>query len=238
MLPGKHTGHWYLPGGKIFPGQLLISNKEKSIVLKLFGIEYIEGVSVSPLQNEPHYYHPIILGDNPAVTLYNCHWSSCSEIGTDLYQIIYTIEYVFTGVHFKEQELKIRYGTFIFPHLSPWFDGHDFFDKLKGKAGLYVDGKQVIQNLLKTEEVKVNDDLTIFLEDNVTENIEKINVSYKVTYQKFTHFQYSVDTPFFTLIKDGITFLKLLSFCLGKPLGFFIVDVGADKNSLSCNEND
>lgn len=238
MLPGKHSGQWHLPGGKFFPGQLFINKKEKSIVLKIFGTEYIDGTSVRPIQNEPYYYHPIILGDNPAVTLYNCYWASCSEIGTELYKITYKIEYVFTGVHFKDQELKIRHGTFIFPHLSPWFDGHEFFNKLKGKAGLYVDGKHIIQNLLKTEEVKINDDLTIFFEDTVTENIEKMNVSYKVTYHKFTHFQYSVDTPFTTLIKDGITFLKLISFCLGKPLGFFIVDVGADRQSLSVIEND
>jgi len=238
MLSGEHSGEWYLPGGKKFPGQLIINNKKETIILEIFGAEFIEGVTIDPPNTYPHHFHSVILGDNITATLYNCHWLGCSEIGKNLYRITYRIEYVFTGVHFKNPELTVRYGSFIFSHLATWFDGDEFHDKLKGKQGLYINGEHVAQDMLKTDEIKINDELTIYFQDKVRESIDKTDTSYKVLYEKFTHFQYSVDKPFAALLKDAVTFLKLLSFCFGKPMNFFIVYVGADRYMLSSNGND
>lgn len=237
MLPGEHSGEWYLPAGKKFPGQLIINNKKESITLEFFGNEFIEGISIDPPNTYPQHFHPVIFGDKITATLYNCHWAGCSKIGKDLYRITYRIEYVFGGVHFADTELPVRYGSFIFPHLATWFDGAEFHDKLKGKQGLFVDGEHVVQDMLKTDEIKINEDITIFFEDKVRESIDKLDISYKVTYEKLTHFQYSKDTPFKTLLKDAVTFLKLLSFCFGKPLNCFIVYVGADRSKLRSNHN-
>lgn len=238
MLPGDHSGEWYLPGGKKFPGRLIIKEKKQYIMLELYGNEFIEGVTVDPPHTYPQHFHTIILGDNVTVTLYNCHWAGCSKVGKNLYRITYKIEYVFSGVHFTDIELPVRYGSFIFPHLATWFDGEEFHDKLKGKQGLYVDGKHVIRDMLKTDEIRINEKLTIFFQDQVRESIDKLDTSYKVLYEKFTHFQYSTDMPFRTLLKDAVTFLKLLSCCLGKPLNLLIVYVGADRPKLSAINNE
>lgn len=238
MLPREHSGEWYLPGGKKFPGQLIINNKKESITLEIFGAEFIEGLTVDPPNNYPKHFHPVILGESITATLYNCHWAGCSKIGKDLYRITYRIEYVLTGVHFKDLELPVSYGSFIFPHLATWFDGPEFHNKLKGKKGLYINGEHVVQDMLKTDEIKINDDLTIYFEDKVRESIDKMDTSYKTLYEKFAHFQYSVSKPFTRLLKDAVTFLKLLSFCFGKPLNFFIVYVGADRSMLINNDND
>lgn len=238
MLPGEHSGEWYLPGGRKFPGQLIIDKKKESITLEIFGNEFIEGTLVDPPNTYPQHFHQIILGDNITSTLYNCHWTGCSEIGKNLHRITYRVEYVFTGVHFTNLDAPIRYGTFIFPHLATWFDGDEFHDKLKGKQGLYIDGKHVVQDTLKTDEITVSDELSIIFRDQVRESIGELDTSYKIIYEKFTHFQYSSAKPFKTLLKDAITFLKLLSFCLGKPLNCFIVYVGADRANLSTNDND
>src|SRR5258706_2117355 len=238
MLPGEHSGEWYLPGGKKFAGQLIINNKKESITLEIFGNEFIEGVAIDPPNTYPQPFHSVILGDNITATLYNCHWAGCSEIGKELYKVTYRIEYVFTGVHFTDTELSVRYGSFIFPHLGTWFDGDEFHDKLKGRQGLFIDGKHVVQDMLKTDEIRISGDLTIYFQDKIRESIDKMDTSYKILYEKFTHFQYSTDKPFRTLLKDAVTFLKLLSFCFGKPLNFFIVYVGADRSKLNNNDND
>ncbi len=238
MLPGEHSGEWYLPGGKKFAGQLIINNKKESITLEIFGNEFIEGVAIDPPNTYPQHFHTVILGDNITATLYNCHWAGCSEIGKELYKVTYRIEYVFTGVHFTDTELSVRYGSFIFPHLGTWFDGDEFHDKLKGRQGLFIDGKHVVQDMLKTDEIRISGDLTIYFQDKIRESIDKMDTSYKILYEKFTHFQYSTDKPFRTLLKDAVTFLKLLSFCFGKPLNFFIVYVGADRSKLNNNDND
>src|SRR5690606_32702649 len=105
------------------------------------------------------------------------HWAGCSEVGKNLYRITYRIEYVFSGVHFTDIELPVRYGSFIFPHLATWFDGEEFHDKLKGKRGLFIDGKPVVQDMLKTDEIKINEELTIFFQDQVRESIDKMDTS-------------------------------------------------------------
>ncbi len=238
MLPGKHSGEWFLPGGKKFPGRLIINKKKQRITLELYGNEFIEGVAVDPPNTYPQHFHTVILGDKITATLYNCHWAGCSEVGKNLYRITYRVEYVFSGVQFSDPELPVRYGSFIFPHLATWFDGEEFHDKLKGKQGLYVDGKHVVRDMLKTDEIKINEGLTIFFQDQVRETIDKMDTSYKVIYEKFAHFQYGADIPFRTLLKDAVTFLKLLSCCLGKPLNFLIVYAGADKSKLSTVKND
>lgn len=238
MLPGKHSGEWYLPGGKKFPGRLIINKKKQRIMLELYGNEFIEGIAVDLPNTYPQHFHTVILGDKITATLYNCNWAGCSEVGKNLYRITYRIEYVFTGVHFTDIELPVRYGSFIFPHLATWFDGEEFQDKLKGKRGLFIDGKPVVQDMLKTDEIKINEELTIFFQDQVRESIDKTDISYKVLYEKFTHLQYNSDKSFRRLLKDAVTFLKLLSCCLGKPLNFFIVYVGADRSKLSTVEND
>src|SRR5689334_11121722 len=105
MLPGKHSGEWSLPGGKKFPGRLIINKKKQRITLELYGNEFIEGVAVDLPKTYPQHFHTVILGDKITATLYNCHWAGCSEVGENLYRITYRIEYVFSGVHFTDIEL-------------------------------------------------------------------------------------------------------------------------------------
>ena len=229
MLSGEHSGEWFLPGKKKFPGQLIIDNKKETIRLEIFGHEFIEEKTIKSPETYPEHFHPVIFGDPPLSTLYNCHWDGCKEVGRNLYRTTYRIEYVFTGVHFSEIELPVRACTFLFPHLSTWYDGDALHDKLKGKQGTYIDGKHVVQSVLSDDTIKINANLTLQLWDEVQEQIQKLDISYKVQYSKYIRFQYEENVPFKDVLKDAVTFLKLLSFCFGKPLTFFIIYTHVEK---------
>ena len=237
MLSGEHSGEWWLPGKKKYPGQLIIDEKEQTIRLEIFGTEFIEERPIKIPETYPEHFHALILGDSPLSTLYNCHWTGCSEIGRNLYRTTYSIEYVFTGVHFSEADIPVRAGTFLFPHLSTWYDGDALHAKLKGKQGIFLDGKHVVESVLSDDRIKVNDNLSLQLWDEVLEHIEEMNISYKVEYSKYIRFQYEQNIPFKNLLKDAITFLKLLSFCFGRPLNLFIIYMHVEKEKVETSDD-
>ncbi len=230
------NGEWYLPKGKKYPGHL-IHNREKEIIqLEIFGNEFIEGSTIESSIGHQQQYHPIILGYFSCnKTLYNCQFENCIEIGKDLFQITYRIEFVFTNVHFiEDSSIPVRAGTFIFPNLSCWYDGSLFLDKLKGKGGKYDrNGNHINESVLSEDDVKINDELTLHLWDEVNEFIEDMSISYKTEFQKFIRFQYSIEVPFKRLLNDAFTLLKFIQFCFGKPLNFKIVSAHVDPKYMS-----
>lgn len=225
-----------MPGKQKFPGQLVIDQKKETIHLEIYGPMYIEGVTINR-NVYPEHFHTMILGDYPTCTLYDCHWAGTKELGKDLYRITYRVEYVFTGFHFADPEIPIRGGTFEFAHLGTWYDGSEFLDKLEGKQGLFVAGEAITQNVLREDEIQINPELTLVLWDEVTKRIVELSISYRVEYDKFIRFQYGTSVPFNRLLKDAITFLKLLSFCFGKPLNLFMIYAYADKAKISGPED-
>ncbi|KAA2240309.1 hypothetical protein F0L74_29550 [Chitinophaga agrisoli] len=212
-MKGEYNGEWFLLGGSKHDGQLTIDDEAKDIKLEIIGAEFIEGGKVDSGKFHPKHLHQIILGSSSnKITLYNCQLAGYSKLGRSLYLITYQVEYVFLGVHFKEDSIPVRSGTFIFPHLSAWYDGENSLNKLEGKQGLFINGNHIIQDALTNDEIKVNEELTLILWDKVMKHIEQMNVSYKVTYEKYARFQYDRNVGFERLLRDGITFLKLLSF--------------------------
>jgi hypothetical protein len=235
MVSGSHKGEWFLPGKEKFPGQLVIDNKQQTIHLEIFAPFFIEGPSIN-LDTHPEHFHTIILGDHPVCTLYNCHLAGTEEVGANLYRTTYRIEYVFTSVHFNDPTITVYGGTFIYSHLATWYDGDELHDKLEGKGGLFVDGKEVIENVLRKEELQVNTELSLVLWDEVNKNIKELDISYCVKYEKYLRFQYQNSVPFKRLLKDAISFLKLLSFCFGKPMNLFIVYAYADLKKATISD--
>jgi len=232
MISGAHKGEWFLPWKQKFPGQLLIDNKKETIHLEIYGSMYIEGISVDT-DVYPEHFHTIIMGDHPMCTLYNCHWAGSLEVGLNLYRITYRIEYVFIGYHFADPEILVRGGTFVYAHLATWYDGSELHDKLEGKKGLWVDSKEVTQNVLSREQLQINSELKLVFWDEVNKRIEQLDISYRVEYDKYIEFQYETCTSLKRLLKDAITFLKLLSFSFGKPLNLFMIYIYADKTNVS-----
>jgi hypothetical protein len=233
MISGSHTGEWFLPGKKKFPGQLVIDSEKETIHLEIYGHCYIDEISFG-LDSYPEHFHTVILGAEPVCTLYNCHLCGSKEVGTNLSCITYRIEYVFTGFHFKDPQLSVRGGRFTYSHLATWFDGSEFLAKLEGSHSLRIGGEvhQMPQNALRRDEVKLNSELTMVFWDEVNKHTEQINISYRIQYHKYVQFQYEVNVPFHRLLTDAITFLKLLSFSFGKPMNLFIIYIVADKTEV------
>lgn len=244
MKDSLHIGEWFLPNSNLkLPGKLIFDNKNKIIILELFGDKYLDDVPV--IKNDPNRdkryhsedfndnfkkYHSLVLGEASGhTTLYSCQWHGNKKLGKGIYKVKYKVEFVFSGVHLKEDNtILVRGGTFIFPYLSTWYDGEMFLYKLKGKQGLYVEGKHVIQNVSTDDKITINHELSLNLWDEVKEDIEEINISYKVKFQKYIRFQYEIDVPFKRLLQNAVTFLKLLQFCFGKPLNFQIISANID----------
>jgi hypothetical protein len=231
----EREGEFFLPNGKKYPGQLTTDPDTQTIVLEVFSNEFIEGTEINFTKNHPIHSHPIILGDaRGKVTLHHCQWRGCKGIGKNLYKTSYHVQFAFWGVHFdKDSTIPIREATFIFPHLSTWYDGELFHSKLEGKEGLFVNGKEVIENILTKDDIKINDELTLHLFDEVRKRIEDLDISYIVRFQKYARFKYSHDVPFKRLIKDAMQFLKLLEFCFARPQGCQIIYVDVDRTLLA-----
>lgn len=232
MSTNMFEGEWSLPGGVKQPGRIVFDKDKKRIELQIFGAAYIEGELVKG--NKPYYhpehFHPIIYGDGQVeITLYNCSWTGSDKLTNDLYQVNYKIGYLINGIHLKTNGGQIRGGTFMFSHLSTWFDGDLFLEKLKGDDAEFFDGSKMVKGALTTDEIQVRQDLKLILQDEVTTRIEQINISNRTVFRKYVHFKYETDIPFQQLLKDAVTFLKLLKFCFAKPLAHEIVAVHADK---------
>jgi hypothetical protein len=236
MISGAHTGKWSIPGGRNFPGQLIIDNKEETIHLEIFGSHYIEGTDAT-IRAHPDHFHRVIFGNRPTCTLYNCHWAGTQQVGDNLYRITYRIEYVFSGFHFLDSEISVRGGTFSFAYLATWYDGDEFHDKLEGKRGLWENGHEVVENTLGQEELQINPELTLVFWDEVNKQIEEIDISYRVVYSKYVRFQYKISVPFTRLLKDAFTFLKLISFCFAKPLNCLIIYVYSDNSNVTTDDS-
>lgn len=232
MVSGTHPGDWWIPGQKRHSGQLIVDEKNESIELHVYGVNYIDGTTIDFFKTDPIDFHQIIFGERTFCTLFNCHWTGTEEIGNHLFKTIYRIEYVFTGVHIVSTKNPVIGATFIFPHLSSWFDGHEMTEKLRGKKDYFVNGKEEIQNSLKDETAEINNNLSINFYDKVDERTEKMHVSYRVEYSKLTRFQYKEAVSFSELLNDAINFVRLLSFCFGKPLNLNIIYVYKKNNDF------
>lgn len=231
MSDFKYHGNWFLKEGKAYPGELAINSLNGDILLEIYSSETLEGRPNSIQANPAEYFHEFIFGDGfgGPFTLYNCHLKIVSEIGGNVYKSAYRIEYLIHGVQADlSLGLMIKSGTFSFPGLADWYDGwkhSEYLDK--------VEGKLTDLHLSKLETLKINDELELVFYDHIDSRIEQINFSYRIAYRKTLKFSYSTDVPFNRLLKDSVTFLKLLEFSNSKPLNRQLFELEISHTQIS-----
>jgi ApeA-like protein/HEPN superfamily Apea-like protein len=235
MSSSPQVGEWFLPNGKKYPGQITENKESGTVALQIFAEEYIEGAVISFPNDRPIRFHKLILGvSSDHVTLYNCYLVSASLVGKGLFKIEYNIEFLIWGTHFFEEDsIVVASGTFSFPYLSTWYDGDLFLDKLDGRQGEFSFEEDAPTNVLMDEHLTINEELELLFQDEVKKSIVEMSVSYKVEYKKYLTFRYKNSVPFTRLLKDAITFRKLLEFSFSKPLRHQILNVTVERGYVT-----
>src|SRR5690242_5393680 len=241
----SYNGEWYVAGSDIkLPGRLLFKDKEKKILLEIFGDKYIDGAPVinssegrDPRYNSKNYndgfqeLHILVNGKTISdITLYNVRWAGTEGIGRDLYLINYEVQFVFFGTNISEtNNLLVQSATVIFPYLSSWFDGWESLNKLKeiekisfSQFGYSVNTNQVVP-------LKVKKGLQLVILDQYKKGMEVLGGERSVKFQKVVGFQYDKGVLFSELLADIGIFGRLLEFCHGKPINKKLETVTFDK---------
>ena len=236
-------GEWFLPGSNHkLPGRLLYDDTKKQIILEFVGNSHLDGNSImGPAPTNPQYHtrfhnriykanHQIILGStHQKITLYYCQISTVTEIGKDVHKVQYLIQYVFFGIHKSTPEnLQVLSGTILYPYLGCWYDSEGF---IKDDNSV----QDAIPFLNRTDyigpsAISCREGMDIVISDtvNTSQRPKKNNLAlYK---DKSVQFNYSQPTPFNDLIRDAITFRKLLEFAFGRPLYFLLQELQMTKN--------
>jgi ApeA N-terminal domain 1 len=244
MMQETNTiGEWFLPGSNHkLPGRLLYDDTKKKIILEFIGNSHLDGNSImGPAPTNPRYHtrfhnrtykanHPIILGSaDQEITLYYCQISTITEIGKDLHKVQYLVQYVFYGIHkLTPEDLQVLSGTIIYPYMGCWYDSEGF---IKDENCL----QDAIPFLNRTayigpSVITCREEMNIVISDTGNSSQDRKKNGVRLYKDKSVQFNYSKVTPFNDLIRDALTFRKLLEFAFGRPLYFLIQELQMIKN--------
>ena len=243
MMQDSHTiGEWFLPGSSHkLPGRLLYNDTKKQIILEFISNSHLDGNTImGPAPKDPRYHtrfpnrlykanHPVILGSTPEeITLYYCQISSVTKIGKDLHQIQYVIQYVLFGIHIVTlTEMRVLSGTVLYPYMGCWYDSDGFSASGNsfGNPMPFLDRSDYIG----PSTITCREGMNIVISDLDTSHHRHENGVYLYK-DKSTQFNYRNPVPFNDLIRDALTFRKLLEFAFGRPLYFQLQELQMIQN--------
>jgi hypothetical protein len=216
-----YTGEWRLQKKDIsIPGKLFIDNESKKIHLELYTGKYFDNTPVNHqnVLKKDHKFHLQINGrikTSELITLCSCLLIRTESIGGELSKLTYKVEYVFLNAHLKDiTKLKIKTLDIIYPYLSAFFDGYDFFEK--------DDLENQTERTLKSNPIIITQNFKIIIIDEYFRKYSNINNSFQMKHIKSLKFQYNYSEDFDSVYNDCSSFAKLLSFNTKKDIGFKI----------------
>lgn len=220
-----YKGDWYLPEKQtILPGELIIDTEEKSILLKLYCENFLNGVKINMHERNLVNYE-IILGDvRQNISLYLCRFARLQPIGKSLYELNYRIEYAFFNIHLpKISDLLIYKAEIDFPFLASFFDG---WASLKNE-------NQNVEEMSYSKPMQISETQKILLIDEYRKDFKKLDGSYEVKYLKSIQFSYTIAQSFQEVLKNLFTFARLLAFVTKKSINYEIKTLKIDLKSIN-----
>lgn len=211
----KITGNWSIPGGKEFPGQLDVDCHDGKILLEIYSSVYMDGSIIRFMHDKVPHYLEYIWGQGShmgRITLYECNWHGTSIIGEKLYVTKYRAKFKFLGLHFSTKNGPlILSGKFSFPNLGSFYDG---WKSMKLRASDF-DYNEINKNY--SQKLIINSALELEFISYISGHVTEMNVSYSIEKYEYVIFHYKNEVPLSQLLKDAITFRKLLSFSFSQP---------------------
>lgn len=220
-----HTGEWWLSNDSVrMPGRLSFDQDNKQIRLQIFNNTYLDGTTVDFKDNKrPVFYHEIVSGDaHGQITLYQCSWSGTKPLGKNLYQVDYTIGYVFFGLELeKNKDMLVTAGEFMYPSFKSFYDT----DPVYGHKSMFIPQYDVKN---RAAIIQIKDNLKMQFPDRKNDHAR---IPFDEKDYRTVLFIYETRVKFETLLEDGIYFKKLIEFSYGGPCNCQLPTVWLDENT-------
>lgn len=227
----KESGLWYLPYSENkVPGKLSVNDSKRSIILKLYASSYLSSKAFGFIdRNRDDDYIDIILGDTAHgelgdITLFGCSFAKLAPIAGELYELHYSIQFVFHHVHILEREyLKFNHIEILYPNSDNFYNGWDSINR---------DDEHSIKEYKKiTSTVKINDNLSIDIVDSKRQIIS-LSKDYELKHTNHLTFNYNKSVDIDVIYKDCNTLQKMMEFSSRKNLAFIIKNAKIDFDKI------
>src|SRR5690554_3741232 len=227
----KKSGLWYLPNSKNkIPGKLFLDKNKSTITLQLFTTSYLSGnlFEFANTKREDDYVE-LILGDTSNgplgdITLFACSFSKLAPIGGELYQLHYSVQFVFNYVHILQRtHLKFNHIEVLYPNSDNFYNGWNSRNREEeNPRNEYVKISSTF---------RIDDELSIDIVDSKRHTIS-MSKNYEVKHTNHLKFNYNKTVDIDRIYQDCVTLQKMMEFSSRRKLAFIIKSAKIDFENI------
>lgn len=227
----KESGLWYLPNSQNkIPGKLFLDNNKSTITLQLFTTSYLSGnlFEFANTKREDDYVE-LILGDTSNgplgdITLFACSFSKLAPIGGELYQLHYSVQFVFNYVHILQRtHLKFNHIEVLYPNSDNFYNGWNSRNREEeNPRDEYVKISSTF---------RIDDELSIDIVDS-KRHTNSMSKNYEVKHSNHLKFNYNKTVDIDRIYQDCVTLQKMMEFSSRRKLAFIIKSAKIDFENI------
>src|SRR5690554_5730928 len=227
----KKSGLWYLPNSRNkIPGKLFLDNNKRTITLQLFTTSYLNGnqFTLGDTKREDNYVE-LILGDTSNsflgdITLFACSFSKLAPIGGDLYQLHYSVQFVFNYVHILQRtHLKFNHIEVLYPNSDNFYNGWDSIN--------YEEENPRNECVKVSSTFRIDDELSIDIVDSKRHKFS-MSKNYEVKHTNYLKFNYNKTVDIDRVYQDCGTLKKMMEYSSRRKLAFIIKSAKIDFKNI------